>query len=298
MGEWVAPKQYARWQPPRVDVKGMVAAKRDAESRYRKMTKDKAKAKPLKGDLTRVPPGREARPHGGKAGEIGPAPVRTEKSETSAPEPSAPESGDRATPRNVGEPVVMRESLAALVQAHQTQQRNLEGVRRMMIEGPALGTVISEGRQWEPLRKDMTIHTGELVADESRTRPLDMGARSVGPGRARLAVGTTSDKAATGPIRLSDTREFPKSASDSTREFRLAKGITKGAEPFGQMSLFDVPRDREAHNLLSAREAHTERIAKIPAGMAPGRQVASFAARPYFPKGEDQGSLLQPRKYR
>jgi hypothetical protein len=77
------------------------------------------------------------------------------------------------------------------------------------------------------------------------------------------------------------------------------KGITQRAEPFGQMSMFDVPQSRETENFTRASEDKTDRISTTPPGMQPGRQVAGWSNRPTVNKAPgSQGVLIQPRKYR
>lgn len=227
MGQWVAPKHYEKWQPPKVNVWEIHSAYRKAKAEEAKKSKPAAPFPFVVGETAGPgsawrPPEQKARPHGGKAGSIG-----------SGRPPARPQGGKAAIGGAPSQTVV------PMSQTVEQQRRNQE----------ELGAMVRE------------------IRGQRRALP---------PGPERDARGNTIvDAVLVGQ-----------------------KALTQNEEPFGQMSLFNVPREREILNFQQSSADRTDRINTVPAGMQPGRQVKSFAARPYFPKGEDQGSLLQPRKYR
>jgi hypothetical protein len=157
------------------------------------------------------------------------------------------------------------------------------------------GEIISPGAGWSaPSRRDMTIQTGELVSH---------GPSKTGEIR---AIGAPLHDAATGPIQLNTTRPIP-AVELPSRTFTMGQtpnrprrtGITSSAEPFGQMSMFNVSPNRGEENLMKAREDQTVRLSTVPQSSLPSRQVSKLAARTSLPKAPgSQGTLFQPARYK
>lgn len=322
MVEWVEPRQYDRWTPPKIK-----RLPKKAEERKPKKPEEPGKT------TTRTTPPQKARPHGGKAGEIGPGrpPQKNPAGgnlEILGPEkPRSPLPGDPQLPPGSHPPMAIGvgprgrrgrqpasppsggsrpqggPSRAEILGNSERIQRDLgDMVQEAMGRGGKGGRAqLPVGSVPELDARGRAILTGEIVDYISAPVPgkgLDIRSRTAEmPSiKALPSVDTTP----TGPISLSRTSELP----SITQPIPVRRGVTQRAEPFGQTSMFDVGPHRQyaEENLSQANTERIERISQTPHGMQPGRQVASLSARPYFPKvkkgEESQGVLFQPGRYK
>lgn len=305
MVEWVEPKAYTPWEPPKIipDIKvgRKEADKEDGEKKTKKKSPAKKPSEKAPESPAPTAETRRARPHPGKAGEIegppkskGLVPVKDIPSGPRVPTgPSRPHGG-----RTVADAEAGRQALGDLVKTVMAER-----------EGK-----YSDRRGWRNLGNLNTgsIHTGEIVeppAVSGRGVPsLEGGAASPRALPTRQSASTERLQRVqiddTVPLRRDQTRELPRVGTqfDQTIDFQaIAPAKTPFAVrsplPMGsgrspeQLSLFHVPGEPVNPSLSTRQQG--------PIAMPSGSRVSKLAARPTpGKKPGDQGTLFQPARYR
>jgi len=257
MGQWVAPKQYARWSPPKLGLEDLLKA-----NRKRGRNPDKA-AKAKDPRLVEEAGGQMAfdikpQKYTGKSGNM----RRSARDPGGPNDPNAARSSSK-TGQIPGQGVLWGDEAAVP-----------PGTSAASAGGASSGSHVAPSRGYSDGPAARSIQGRVAGKNVASTMP-DMRPKSYD---------------------YEGVADQPAITSGGRDRF---KALTRTAEPFGQMSLFDVPRDRETATFSTAFPDKQERASNTPAGMPPSRQVAAWAVRPSVNKKPgSQGTLIRPRKYR